>query len=169
MVYCKTETNLWPPRPGIWECSTNKGMAAKLPRCSSAGFPHGGALHLRCWTDGLGIHDITAPKGLDPQVSLSIQSQTRPLGMLPREAGLSANARFLICEMRDNLKLLRMAVHSLFWRDDWQSNVVDVFRTEVDVVLAGQFLFRSKKSVTFERNFGCCRLHRLTCHLAQYA
>ena len=39
-----------------------------------------------------------------------------------------------------------MAVHSLFWRDDWQSNVVDVFRTEVDVVLAGQFLFRSKKN-----------------------
>jgi hypothetical protein len=50
-----------------------------------------------------------------------------------------------------------MVVHSLFWRDDWQSNVVDVFRTEVDVVLAGQFLFRSKKSVTCEQNFGCCR------------
>ena len=29
-----------------------------------------------------------------------------------------------------------MTVHSLFWRDDWQSNVVEVFRTEVDVVLA---------------------------------
>jgi hypothetical protein len=72
--------------------------------------------------------------------------------MLPREAGLSANARFLICEMRDNLKLLRMAVHSLFWWDDRQSNVVDVFRTEVDVVLAGQFLFRSKKSVSCEQN-----------------
>jgi hypothetical protein len=64
--------------------------------------------------------------------------------MLSGEAGLSANARFLICGMRDNLKLLQMAVHNLFWRDDWQSNIVDVFRTEVDVVLAGQFLFRSK-------------------------
>ena len=29
-----------------------------------------------------------------------------------------------------------MVVHSLLWWDDWQSNVVDVFRTEVDVVLA---------------------------------
>ena len=37
-----------------------------------------------------------------------------------------------------------MAVHSLLWRDDWQSNVVDVLRTEVHVVLARQFLFRSK-------------------------
>jgi hypothetical protein len=81
----------------------------------------------------------------DSTHSLSIQSQIRPLGMLSGEAGLSANARFLICGMRDNLELLRMAVHSLFWRDDWQSHVVDVFRTEVDVVLAGQLLFRSEK------------------------
>jgi hypothetical protein len=39
-------------------------MAAALPRCSSAGFPRGGALHLRCWTDGLGIHDTKGPRSL---------------------------------------------------------------------------------------------------------
>jgi hypothetical protein len=57
--------------------------------------------------------------------------------MLSGEAGLSANARFSICGMRDDRQLLLMAVHGLFWRNDWQSNVVDIFRTEVDVVLAG--------------------------------
>ena len=31
-----TETNLWPPRPEMWECSTYKGTTAVLPRCSSA-------------------------------------------------------------------------------------------------------------------------------------
>ena len=31
-----TETNLWLPRPETWECSTYKGTAAVLPRCSSA-------------------------------------------------------------------------------------------------------------------------------------
>ena len=39
MVYRKTETNLWPPPktgPEMWECPTNKGSAAALPRCSSA-------------------------------------------------------------------------------------------------------------------------------------
>ena len=36
MVYCMTETNLWPPRSEMWECSTYKGTAAVLPRCSSA-------------------------------------------------------------------------------------------------------------------------------------
>jgi hypothetical protein len=45
-----------------------------------------------------------------------------------------------------------MAVHSLFWWDDWQSNVVDVFRTEVDVVLASQFLFRSIKNPSAVNN-----------------
>jgi hypothetical protein len=51
IVYCMTETNLCPPRPEIRECSTNKGSAAALPRYS---LPHGSALHLRCWTNGLG-------------------------------------------------------------------------------------------------------------------
>src|SRR5271163_933876 len=39
MVYCMTETNLCPSRPEIWECSTNKGSAAALPRYSSAVCP----------------------------------------------------------------------------------------------------------------------------------
>jgi hypothetical protein len=39
MVYCMTETNLCPPGPEIWECSTNKGSATALPRCSSAVCP----------------------------------------------------------------------------------------------------------------------------------
>jgi hypothetical protein len=33
-----TETNLWPPRPEMWECSTNKGRQLH-PRCISAGCP----------------------------------------------------------------------------------------------------------------------------------
>jgi hypothetical protein len=41
MVYCMTETNLWPPRPEIWECSTNKGSADALPLHISAGRPTG--------------------------------------------------------------------------------------------------------------------------------
>jgi hypothetical protein len=46
-----------------------------------------------------------------------------------------------------------MAVRGLLWRDDWQSNVVDVFRTKVDVVLASQSLLRPDKlSVSCERN-----------------
>src|SRR5271170_4634774 len=32
MVYCTTETNLCPPGPEIWECSTNKAVV----RCTSA-------------------------------------------------------------------------------------------------------------------------------------
>jgi hypothetical protein len=44
-----TETNLWPPRPEIWECSTNKGSAAALPLYISAGCPTG----VRC-TSALG-------------------------------------------------------------------------------------------------------------------
>src|SRR5271155_2854172 len=39
MVYCKTETNLCPPGPEMWECPTNKGTAAVLPRYSSAACP----------------------------------------------------------------------------------------------------------------------------------
>src|SRR5271163_2949829 len=39
MVYCKTETNLCPPGPEMWECPTNKGSAAALPRYSSAVCP----------------------------------------------------------------------------------------------------------------------------------
>jgi hypothetical protein len=39
MVYCMTETNLWPSRPESEECPTNKGSAAVLPR--------GGTSHLR--------------------------------------------------------------------------------------------------------------------------
>src|SRR6266516_332055 len=31
-----TETNLWPPQPETWECSTHKGSGTVLPRCSSA-------------------------------------------------------------------------------------------------------------------------------------
>src|SRR6266516_1484598 len=31
-----TETNLWPPQPETWECSTHKGSETVLPRCSSA-------------------------------------------------------------------------------------------------------------------------------------
>ena len=61
-------------------------------------------------TDQLLPHPLSKPhanrpEGLDSQISLSIQSQIRPLGMLSGEASLSANARFLICGMRDNLKL----------------------------------------------------------------
>jgi hypothetical protein len=41
MVYCMTETNLWPPRPEIWECSTSKGSAVALPLYISAGCPTG--------------------------------------------------------------------------------------------------------------------------------
>src|SRR5277367_6710191 len=41
MVYCKTETNLCPPGPEMWECPTNKGSAAVLPRYSSAVCPTG--------------------------------------------------------------------------------------------------------------------------------
>jgi hypothetical protein len=41
MVYCKTETNLWPKGPEMWECPTNKGSAAALPRYSSAVCPTG--------------------------------------------------------------------------------------------------------------------------------
>src|SRR5271155_3364153 len=41
MVYCKTETNLCPPGPEMWECPTNKGSAAALPRYSSAVCPTG--------------------------------------------------------------------------------------------------------------------------------
>jgi hypothetical protein len=32
MVYCMTETNLWPSRPEDGECPTNKGGAAGLLR-----------------------------------------------------------------------------------------------------------------------------------------
>jgi hypothetical protein len=39
MVYCMTETNLWPGGPEERECPTNKGSAAVLP--------HGGVSHLR--------------------------------------------------------------------------------------------------------------------------
>ena len=39
MVYCMTETNLWPPGPENGKCPTSKGSAAVLPR--------GGASHLR--------------------------------------------------------------------------------------------------------------------------
>jgi hypothetical protein len=49
MVYCMTETDLWPLGPEIWECSTNKGSAAALPLCSSAGRPTG----VR-WTSAVG-------------------------------------------------------------------------------------------------------------------
>jgi hypothetical protein len=51
-----TETNLWPPRPEIWECSTNKGSAAVLPRHISAGCPTG-VRWTQQRTGGLGIHD----------------------------------------------------------------------------------------------------------------
>src|SRR5277367_1035154 len=62
MVYCMTETNLCPSRPEIWECSTNKGSATALPRYSSAICP----TVVRCWTDGLGIHDTK--RDHDPRV-----------------------------------------------------------------------------------------------------
>jgi hypothetical protein len=49
MVYRMTETNLWPRGPEIWQCSTNKGSAAALPLCNSAGCPTG----VR-WTSAVG-------------------------------------------------------------------------------------------------------------------
>jgi hypothetical protein len=39
MVYYKTETNLWPPRPEMWEWPSNKGSAAVLPHYNSAVSP----------------------------------------------------------------------------------------------------------------------------------
>jgi hypothetical protein len=39
MVYCMTETNLWPPKPEMWECPGYKGSAAALPHYSSAVWP----------------------------------------------------------------------------------------------------------------------------------
>ena len=59
MVYCMTETNLWPGGPEEGECPTNKGSAAVLPR--------GGASHLRRTVApiGLGIRD-TYVRILDP-------------------------------------------------------------------------------------------------------
>jgi len=46
MVYCRTESNLWPGGPEDGECPTNKRSAAGLPR--------GGVSHLK----GLGIRDM---------------------------------------------------------------------------------------------------------------
>jgi hypothetical protein len=34
-----TETNLWPPKPEIWECPNNKGSVTALPHYSSAVCP----------------------------------------------------------------------------------------------------------------------------------
>jgi hypothetical protein len=39
MVYYKIETNLYPSRLEMWECFTNKGNVAALPRRSYAGYP----------------------------------------------------------------------------------------------------------------------------------
>jgi hypothetical protein len=41
MVYCMTETNLWPRRAENGECPTIKGSAAVLPRRSGAVCPVG--------------------------------------------------------------------------------------------------------------------------------
>jgi hypothetical protein len=34
-----TETNLWPPKPEMWECPSNKRSAVTLPHYSSAVCP----------------------------------------------------------------------------------------------------------------------------------
>ena len=74
MVYCMTETNIWPSRPEIWECSTVKGSAAcNYPRQQLV-YPYLG-LPRRPITFGLEhtwrliYRDVWAQSGLFPIVT----------------------------------------------------------------------------------------------------
>jgi hypothetical protein len=89
MVYCMTETNLWPSRPEDGECPTNKGSTAELPR--------GGASHLRRTSVapiGLGTRDTPrSPLSHSrPSTSRAIGTSSRAIGTSSRAIGTSSRA-----------------------------------------------------------------------------
>ena len=54
-----TETNLWPPRPEAWECSTNKEIAFATP--GSASCPTAPVVALTCLGKGAGAASDELP------------------------------------------------------------------------------------------------------------